>query len=333
MGESVAPNLLVAIRRNATCEEENLTTEAFANLLRQFFQSDCDSALAVLAVLTGGSVDFEGTDCTSLSATTQVLATPQSTPDLVIRAPGKMIVVEAKVDADLGKEQLPRYRKWVDSREVPQSCLVFLTKGPLDKKARCQMEKSSAVHVRWHEIARCLGELKKRGTLEQPTRYLTDQFVEFLTERRMTLQKVTWELAVGLRSLLDLMEMVNDAIPRLEDDIENVCALQDTRANGYSLKVGETKCWVGVRYEDANRLFFVAQKIDKDRGATAGAGVVREAGKGASNWENELELSSEDVHFFARDAASQADCIKHFIRQSVEAIRNITTREVRPIRG
>lgn len=325
MGESVADSLLVAILRNANCEEENLTTEAFANLLRQFIQSDHDAARAVLAVLTGRGVAFEEVDCAYISVKTQV-ATPKGTPDLVIRAPRKIIVVEVKVDADLGKDQLPRYRKWLNSRQVPNSCscLVLLTKEPLDKSAQCQMDDARpVVHARWQNVAHCLKELKQRGTLGQPNRYLTEQFLEFLAERRMSLQKVSWELAAGLRSLLDLMKMVKDAIPPLEEDINNVCALQDTRANGYSLKVGETKCWAGIRYEDADRLVFVAQKIDKDRGESAGLGTVREADKGTFNWVNEMELSSENVHFFARDAASQAVCIEDFIRRSIEAVRRI----------
>ncbi len=41
------------------------------------------------------------------------------------------------------------------------------------------------------------------------------------------------------------------------------------------------------------------------------------------SWNNRLDMSSEDIHFFARNKQSQLLCIEEFIRNSIEFGRKL----------
>ena len=310
MTDAAAGNLLVALHRWAPRQDENYTTEAFAHLLRHYVAHEPKAAAAVLSRLTNGFFSTElNPDAIVVTTQPQVAG---GRPDIEIRSEGRWALVEVKTISGLGLNQLSAYRRAMGGSDG-KARLVLLA-GKVQDEPNEKKEKPD-VSVRWHEVAETLRSLAEKDDWRQneESRCLTEQFIEYLKERGLTMERVDWELVRGLKACNHLLAMLESVLKELDVPLKAGVGRDFT---GFYLE--RSKYWVGVYYEEPGLLEFDTQKvpIDAARAQQAGAGEVVAGNpwlRGESYWRNRLNLEAESVHFFALSKESQRKVIKQFM--------------------
>jgi hypothetical protein len=100
-------NLLTALHRWASRQDENFITDAFAHLLRHLLADDAAVGRKLLQFLTDEKFSV-GSNNGSIQVKTQVTLA-QGRPDIEISSECQLVYVEAKVESGLGDRQLERY--------------------------------------------------------------------------------------------------------------------------------------------------------------------------------------------------------------------------------
>ena len=302
-------NLLIRLHRLASGEDENFLTESLAHLLRHLNEFDPLAALDLLQHLSGGRLILTAEDLAGVTISTQ-RSRSYGTPDIEIRSPDHLILIEAKVESDFWPDQLRRYRKELEATGVPSSTLTVLTRYPFIQNPN---DAAPDVICRWHDLASWCEDLQIKNLA---TSCLVNQFTDFLRWRGVTMEPVSWELTDGIRSLRSLLGMVAEGLAANKVQIDWKSASWDWY--GYYLE--GKKFFIGVNFEAPSVLVFTTHEApikvsDEDK---------LELGRVVSaKWRNELDLSSEEVHFYARQRASQLQCIEMFIRDSVKYARTL----------
>lgn len=126
--------------------------------------------------------------------------------DILISNENLEIIIENKVESEFGKDQLGKYSKYLDNIEKKLTQLVTITKSleyeGLDY-ADCK--------ITWYEVDEKLLEDKMICNYEE--RYI-DYFLSlknFLREKHMGIEKVTWEIARGIEAEENLIKQLDVA--------------------------------------------------------------------------------------------------------------------------
>ena len=172
--ETTDHNLLLALHRYASGQDENFTTESFVHLLRILKERDSECFIQLLDKISGGKIKYDEDELPSLRIRTQS-TTEEGIPDIEIRTPKSLMYVEVKVGSDFGYQQLERYKRMLvkDSRH-PNICLSVLTRHPVLKLSE---HSAHDVETRWIQVAEWLEVLDLTDSI---SRFTVDQFVEFL---------------------------------------------------------------------------------------------------------------------------------------------------------
>jgi hypothetical protein len=137
----------------------------------------------------------------------------------------------------------------------------------------------------------------------------------------MTMSQVTWELPGGVRALRSLTDMLYEA----------------AKSCGVQAQPWGSRDWMGVNLEgrqysagiyftrpEALRFETFYRRVDQDKVARVGLGTVWEwQNKGGFGWFREMNLESEDVHFFARSKPSQMQLLEAFLRECLEIVKKV----------
>ncbi len=310
-------NLLLALHKYASRQDENFLTEAFAHLLRHLAHCEPRAAASILKKLAGGVVTMAPDETDRISITTQIVIS-SGRPDIEIRSRDWLIYVEVKAESGLGESQLKRYQEALKNSGMDRTSLILLTRYPVLSEKETQLADAA---IRWYQVAQWL----EREKVEKPeSTYLLKQFLEFLRSRGMTMERVSWELARGVKSLRSLIEMVGESLAALEisSDSNRTCAWEWI---GYYLESKPRRFFVGISYQHPNLLEFDTQdfKIDKAAYEELGIGRIQKDQYFGEIWVNELDLASEEVHFFALSKTTQMQRVESFIKQSLDAARQI----------
>jgi hypothetical protein len=228
-------NLLLALHKYAHQQDENFTTEAFVHLLRHLRSFEPGIACFLLDFLSGGQLRVTAEDCSELEISTQN-SFMEGRPDILVASPAHFVIIEVKVESEPGWDQLDRYRELLATRAEPHKCLVLLSRYPVDPQDRKKVDS----WIQWHRVARVLAQAFEQ-TYESTSKFLIDQFVQFLTERGMAMEKVGWELTRGIQSMLSLMEMVGEAVRAAR--VREKPPTAGIEFNGRYFFVDETLCW------------------------------------------------------------------------------------------
>lgn len=314
-------NLLIKLHKWVHRQDENFQTEAFAHLLRHLIEQEPQAAVRLLRLLTGGLFQLNCGQAGKVSIETQV-TTAQGRPDMAIRSPHHLVYVEAKVESGLGPGQLEGYRKELKASGVPSTALVVITRYPIVLLPTPGYPND--VLVRWYHIADWLGQL----SLESPVGiYLGEQFISFLRARNMSVEKVSWELVNGGPALHNLLSMVYEVTTGL-----------GLKPNPFSVSMPSFGCyadekryWIGVDLTAPHILVAQTYKllVDKEQAKSTGLadGVFPSKWPketlGEYRWGRQVDLGSEEVHFFARSKASQMQFLEQFFKGFVEAVKKV----------
>src|SRR6185369_8569783 len=191
----IAPNLLSTLHRLAHRQHENFTTEAFVWTMQTLIAREPDLARSFLSWLCFGRED----QCVDGCAITTQRAVEEGTPDIWVESARTLVLIEVKTISSFGENQVGRYLRSLSSRAAGrQSRLVVLTP---DLPELSGEEFRLVRAVRWYEVAQ---KLRLMHAKSPATQHVLDQFVEFLKETVMTVERVGWELASGVEALTRL---------------------------------------------------------------------------------------------------------------------------------
>jgi len=129
------------------------------------------------------------------------------------------------------------------------------------------------------------------------------------------MDKVSWELNKGINSFKSLLAMINEALTALKMPIYRASAAWEW----YGYYIEDKKLFVGI-YLDSPNLVTVNTEVDlkQETNTPLSIGKINDG-----RWENNLDLESEDIHFFARTKASQIECLETFIQGSVNFAKTL----------
>jgi hypothetical protein len=102
----------------------------------------------------------------------------------------------------------------------------------------------------------------------------------------------------------------------------------------YSLNLDGGKYWIGISFTEPEKLWFSTRcRINAEAAAGLGVGELLEESwvPGRHLWRREVELDSEEVHFFSRTKVSQIQWLEAFLRDCLAKARSIETPDQPPI--
>jgi hypothetical protein len=181
-------------------------------------------------------------------------------------------------------------------------------------------------YLRWYEVAELIGLESSRYQFKATSQFLVDQFLGFLKARNMTMGQVTWEMTTGVRSLRNLVEMLYEAAAACDVRAE-------IRGHSEAIQVflDGRKYIAEIRYNAPELLRFGTSSapVDPRKVEELGIGTTWQwrDDRTKVGWERDINLESEDVHFFARSKASQMQFLEQFLRENLEYAKKVVVTE------
>ncbi len=203
-----------------------------------------------------------------------------------------------------------------------QCLLVLLTKHPLVLSD----EENALVDCKWHwhHVAKWLKEETEtmQVQLTDIGKFLIEQFVDFLKAKRCTMEKVSSTLASGVRSFLNLMFMIEEAISE-----RKIAKRLNVNQNDYGWVLPSKKCWIGVCYSNWPDIVFfqtTALRVSENVVETIGFGEIEPDADAPSGriWFHGLDFEKEPG-FFDLPTEEQKDRIGKFVDVCLEAATKI----------
>jgi len=234
-------------------------------------------------------VKFENPDLIQLS--TQVVIEAGRLDIEVRSGPDILAYIEIKHDAPLGEGQLEYYKAQLDKSDFAYKALVLLTRS-LASRQETTLPKNEYHHICWYNVYGELSAIKSDVNGETST-FLIDEFLTFLEEKQMSLERVGWEYMNGVPSLIALINMLEVAILEVAPEVS-------LRKTGGSSWLGfrlDDKYYCGIRYAEPLIVVFENnQGIDP-------------------TYKRDLELEQE--HFFSLNQAEQLECLVAYIQDCI----------------
>lgn len=294
-------NLLVPLHNLASSQDENFLTEVLAYMLNFFSMHEKKSAIRLMKFITGGIFQPSVEDLKRIDITTQI-KTSEGCPDIKIETKDYLIYIEVKVDSDFGYDQLARYKKAL-SLSQKTTILITLT------RYHHVLHKSDIppdFGIIWNQLSDWLNELNLSKSV---SRFLTNQFITLLKKRGVAMKEISWQLQDGIADLINLVDVISEALAASNINISRKSAGWDWR--GYYI---EEKFFVGIYFNQPNLIIFNSEvELAENRTKEPTLGHYEGHGTG---WQNELNLYSEEVHFFSRTKNSQLECLEKFLKES-----------------
>lgn len=338
-------NLLTNLSKWATLNFENFTTDAFVGLLRYLQKHEPQIAGRLLQKMTGGKetgVNLVESGVEQLTFKTREFHNG-AIPDIEIAAPGYLILVEVKVSAPLGRDQLKSYRQILEGSGLPKSNtkLVLLSRTrSIDPESLLADAK-----IRWAQVAEWLKEESVHAT----SKYVIGQFVEFLSEKGLIIKPVeettifkeferfqkTFSLQLSKSNgeivdtealsdyprLASLLSMMDEIIAAQSKRTLTKRTLDGIKHIGYEIQDSRYCFYIAFHGKECKLVFTTWNcKIDVEKCRNRSGQVVKNAGP--VRWQNELNLNRLGDQFFSvtgtaeRQIQTQIQIIGEFYRNS-----------------
>lgn len=301
-------NLLYNLHRLAIVQDENFITESFSYILQKLIESEIEVSLFILNNIFGEFYRIGSNEISAVSIATQI-STPYGKPDIEIKGPSFLFYIEAKIESGFGIDQLDRYRRALNESGAESTALITFTRYPLFIE-----EKSSKPDkaIRWHQIVEWLEEAE---ICDLVNRYLRDEFITFMKLRGIAMEPVRWELTEGIRSFQNLLTMISEALSATNVSIYSKSGAWDW--HGYYIE--DKHFFIGIYLSNPSVIELNSEvPLKENIPDNIEVGMIE-----YDCWKNQLDMSSEDIHFFARNKQSQLLCIEEFIKDSIEFGRKL----------
>ena len=281
-------NIFSSLGKFADRQEENFLTESFVYLLNTLLGRDNLLAKDLLTKLCGNNCITWFLTSDTILITTQ-LTIDTGRPDIVISVDNnKVAFVEVKHDSSLGWKQLERYDFHLQSSQYLEKQLILLTRSRHSIQ-ETTLEKKQFHHVCWYEIS---GWLSEAETKDQIVQYLILEFLGFLKEKEMTMEKIDWEYIDGVPAMMNLANMLGTAVA------EALPEAKTKRTAGWN--------WMGY-YIDTGNAIFCGFRYNSP------LNIAFENNNGTNpTFIQELDL--QKAHFFSLSAGEQLECLINFIQ-------------------
>lgn len=293
-------NLLCNLSRWAHRQAENFVTESFAFLLNYLLIHDEPIGRDLLQWLC-----FERGAANSFGLERPIITTQCHTaegrPDIRIAIPSKLLIyIEVKQWSGVGPGQLERYHSELKKANLPVTKLILLTVDPVERIDE------RVKHVRWPNVAERMKHYTPNSAISL---FLILQFVDFLKEQGMTMERVGWEYLEGMKSFRHLITMLAKAIELAGIKVHARSAQSDLM--GFYLDDKNFLVAIAYNLPRYVRFSFFNAKHDPDKLEQVGRGQID---NGYLFFE--LDLQSEANHFFSRSAESQMLLLTEFLTTS-----------------
>ena len=286
--------LFSSLSRYAFRQEENFLTESLVYLLNLILEREKAIAVDILANLCGSKVADWFDESATISITTQ-FTVDEGRPDIAIEVSAdKLVFIEVKHDSSLGDEQLKRYYSHLKNLSSKATRLVLLTRSRHSVQ-ETSLDRYLFHHVCWYEIS---GWLSEANFHDDVVIYLVDQFLDFLQEKEMSMEKITWEYIQGMPAMVNLVNMIGTALSEFAPESSTKKTIGASWAGYYM-----DGFFIGFRY--VNPLQIVCEN---DTG---------------TNPTFKRELGLEKAHFFSLTAGEQLECLITFVSGSFQEHANL----------
>ncbi len=313
-------NLFLRLHKWAKHQDENFLTESLAVVLEHLLVLAPTAGKALVAKLTGNFIGVSD-DADSIEIRTQVVE-ERGRLDLEICTVNRRVWVEVKVESGLGPGQLEKYSGMLRNKSDEQNRLVLLTRYPEeDSSADPDIRK-----LRWFQFADWLeSEMNAISLASDTANFLAQQFLDFLEERGMTIERVEHYMPEGIRALSNLMNMLN------ETAVACNVPVKPTTGWGYvGLILDRGKYYVTLGFEEPGRRWFsTCRKINPEAAAKLGVGEVWEENwvPGHNRWGTSLDLDSEQIHFFYHSKVGQMKLLEDWLQDCLSKASSIENPE------
>ncbi len=286
-------NVFRTLSKYGSTEVENYLTESFVFTLRLLFDRSPSIGFDILDSILGISIR-ENLKVPAIPEFITQEKVEEGYPDITVRfEPDGLAYIEVKHDARLGDGQLEYYKRMLEKSGASVQALVLLTRSK-QSSIETNLPKDDFNHVCWYEVH---GWLRKCLGIDSVSDYFIQDFLEFLEEKKMSLQRISWEFDNGITSLVDLTSMMEAAVAEV--------------FNGMKMKRTAGWSWRGFYLNEA---YFFGVRYDDP------TTVVFENNLGTDP-DYKKDLVFQDEHFFSLDAGGQFECMTSFLNQCKEEIK------------
>src|SRR5579872_50970 len=303
---------------NGHSKDENFTTDAFAHLLNRLCKYEASVAVKVMTLFGCQTIESDLKDariCTQIRH-------DKSQPDIEIDGNDFRVFIEVKVDCKASRSQIERHREAL--ARIPNrrsKALVLLTKN------RPEEECEGITLLRWYEVANLISNAASRME-DKVSKYLAQQFVEFLRERGMTMDKIERGMtSAAITPFTNLLTMLKEAIPPLRESFPSfqtnseleVCPDSGGRYFG-AKKDGVHAYWVGIFCRKPEQLVFAAYGVDSRKRQILKEQdweYAEEGNRRVPTLRKKFDLKDD---FFTKSGIDQKRTITKFLSDSINEI-------------
>ncbi|MDH3988135.1 MAG: PD-(D/E)XK nuclease family protein [Gammaproteobacteria bacterium] len=282
------PSLFKTLSKYGSTEAENYLSESFVALINILLEQCPDAGLHLLNRICGltGQVKFDNPDLIELSREVPV---GDGRIDIEIRSGSEILAyIEVKHDAALANGQLEYYKEQLNKSDIDHKTLILLTRS-LASRQETTLPENEYHHICWYDVHGELTSIKNKIDGEASI-FLIDEFLTFLEEKHMSLERVGWEYIKGVPSMVALMDLLEVAILEAAPEV-NLRKTGGWSWLGFRL---DREIYCGIRYADSLVVVFENnQGIDP-------------------TYKHDLDLEKE--HFFSLKRAEQLECFVMYIQ-------------------
>lgn len=302
---------------------EDFLSEVFVFVLNRLKKRHPALAAEIICRLSGNTVQVQPADASRVEVTTRHTLPNGSRPDITINGAKFLLHVEVKRSDPVNdkhlRKQLKNYLADLEQRtEIPQRWAVLLAHRSFDDILEdIPDHRLFAKPIYWYEIAEGIAD-GSDGVVAGATKFLVRQFIEFLKEEGLAVDRVRPSVLNGAKSL---MHLNNQVVKTLRDQGVRPKTYGWVDGTGHKFSWSDIPCEVAYHYDYSQALVFYAKVGARKRLS----GRLNDQGwedvEDEPSWKSK-ELNLEEVDFFAaKSSAIQGKVLNDFIGSCMNDLR------------
>jgi len=271
-----------------TGSDENFLTDSFVYVLKLLLVRSPNEGLMFLNNLCNLPDQDHFDQASAITISTQVTV-EQGRLDIEIKDYRRLVYIEVKHDAALAPNQLEKYLEELHAANYEHYQLVLLTRSRTSA-LETTLAPTAYHHVLWYQVHENLHALPIQ---DEVSSFFIRNLLNFLTEKNMSMNRVTWEYMQGVPSLLDLTNTLEEAIS------EAMPGIRIRKTAGWS--------WRGFYTYDG---FYIGVRLN----IPTLISFEDNLGNHPISYKRDLDLNQ--AHFFSLKQGEQYECLINFLRNA-----------------